>query len=339
VDEKTRIARVVSSFLDTDVELRENHDGTWRLAVLGVAGRPRFRAAWVRAGWPADVRETLDRFPDLTLAVAPAFSPGARRLLEDRQVNWLDETGAANVREAGLLVRVDQGSPPADPVPRSLRWSNTSVLAGAAMLALRPEQISVKWVAEHAYCSPARASAILQDFDSENWTVKRGASRGRSAYRTLEEPEALLASWSNHLNNRGVERWFAHSTTRDLDALQHRLSKALQPLAFGWTGWAAAEQLAPFVTQLPVLHLRISDGYARRDIEPAFQQAGVTLTQDAGRIELWRTPQDVLRDTTPSPQGPLLTWPWVYADLQRIGGRGEDAAAHLRDVMVADHDR
>jgi hypothetical protein len=69
------------------------------------------------------------------------------------------------------------------------------------------------------------------------------------------------------------------------------------------------------------------------------QQAGVTLTQDAGRIELWRTPQEILRDTTPSPRGPLLTWPWVYADLQRIGGRGEDAAEHLRDVMMADHDR
>ncbi len=207
------------------------------------------------------------------------------------------------------------------------------------MLALRPEQISIKWVAEHARCSPARASAILQDFDSESWTVKRGASRGRSAYRTLEQPEELLDSWSYNLNNHAVERWFAHSTTRDVHELQARLGNALRPLAFGWTGWAAAEQLAPFVTQLPVLHLRISEGYARRDIEPAFQQAGVTLTHDAGRIELWRTPQDVLHDTTPSLQGPLLTWPWVYADLQRIGGRGEDAAAHLRDVMMTAHDR
>jgi hypothetical protein len=339
VDEKTRIARAVSSVFDTDVELHECGDGTWHLAVLGVAGHPRFRAAWVRAGWPAEVREALDRFPDLTLAVAPAFSAGARRLLNDRRVSWLDETGAANVREAGLLVRVDMGSPPEDPVPRTLRWSRTSVLAGAAMLALRPEQISTKWIAEHAHCSPARASAILQGFDSENWTVKRGASRGRSAYRTLEQPDALLDSWTNHLNNRAVERWFAHSTTRDLRELQHRVSEALQPLAFGWTGWAAAEQLAPFVTQLPVLHLRISEGYARRDVEPALHRAGITLTQDAGRIELWRTPQEVLRDTTPSSQGPLLTWPWVYADLRRIGGRGEDAAAHLRDVMVADDDR
>ena len=40
--------RAVSSVLDTDVELRERRDGAWRLAVLGVTGRPRFRAAWVR---------------------------------------------------------------------------------------------------------------------------------------------------------------------------------------------------------------------------------------------------------------------------------------------------
>ena len=331
--------RAVSSVLDADVELRESGAGSWELNVLGVAGRPRFRAAWVRNGWPADVRETLDRLPDLTLAVAPAFSPGARRLLEDRRVNWLDETGAANVREAGLLVRVDQGSAPSDPAPRGLRWSRTSILAGAAMLTRRPEQISVGWVAKHARCSPSRASGILQGFDAEGWTAKRGADRGRSAYRTLDQPDALLASWSNHLNNHAVERWFAHSTTRDLHGLQEQLGNALQPFAFGWTGWAAAEQLAPFITQLPVLHLRISERYSRRDIEPILQQAGVTLTQDAGRIELWRTPQDALCDTTPSPQGPLLSWPWVYADLRRLGGRGEDAAEHLRDIMMVDHDR
>ncbi|HEV7493051.1 hypothetical protein [Baekduia sp.] len=339
MDEKTRIKRAVSSVLDTNVELRENRDGTWRLAVLDVAGRPRFRAAWLRAGWPAEVREALDRFPDLTLAVAPVFSSGARELLKDRQVNWIDETGAANVREAGLLVRIDRGSAPADPTPRGVRWSDTSALAGAAMLVSRPEQISVKWIADHARCSPARASAILQGFDGEGWTVKRGANRGRSAYRTLEQPVALLDSWSDHINNRPVERWFAHSTTRDLRALQRRLGDALPPLTFGWTGWAAAEHLAPFVTQLPILHLRISESYARRDTEPALQQAGVTSTEEAGRIELWRTPQAALLSTTPSPAGPLVAWPWVYADLQRIGGRGRDAAEHLRDVMMDDHDR
>lgn len=339
MDEKTRIVHAVSSVLHADVEMRGNRDGTWRLAVLDVAGRPRFRTAWIRAGWPAEVRAALDRSPDLTLAVAPVFSSGARRLLEDQQVSWIDETGAANVREAGLLVRVDQGPARDDPAPHLARWSDTSVLAGAAMLTLRPERISVKWVADQAHCSPARASAILQGFDGEGWTVKRGAERGRSAYRTFEQPVALLGSWSDYLNNRAVKRWFAHSTSRDLHELQHRIGDALPPLMFGWTGWAAAEQLAPFVTQLPVLHLRVSENHTQRDIEPALQRAGVTLTQDAGRIELWRTPREALRHSTLSASGPLMAWPWVYADLLRLGGRGNDAAEHLRDVMMDAHDR
>jgi hypothetical protein len=40
--------------------------------------------------------------------------------------------------------------------------------------------------------------------------------------------------------------------------------------------------------------------------------------------------------TTPSPSGPLVSWPRVYADLKRHGGRGDDAAQHLRDVMESE---
>jgi hypothetical protein len=64
----------------------------------------------------------------------------------------------------------------------------------------------------------------------------------------------MLESWAMHLNATPVERWFAHTTSRDLQDVQTRLAKAFDAVAFGWTGWSAAQQLAPFVTQLPVLH-------------------------------------------------------------------------------------
>lgn len=63
------------------------------------------------------------------------------------------------------------------------------------------------------------------------------------------------------------------------------------------------------------------------------QDAGLTPTGDAGRIELWPTPGNAFRLTTPSPMGPIVSWPRVYADLKRVGGRGDDAADHLRDVI------
>jgi hypothetical protein len=334
VSEKNRVRQAVASALDADVDVREGSDGTWHLAVSGTRRQPRFRTLWLRRGWPADVRTAVERFPQATLVVAPALSSGARTLLEDQQVNWVDETGAASVRGDGLLVRIDRGSAPTDPKPARSQWSPASVLAAEAMLVLQPSQISTGWLAKHAGCSVPRASGILQRFDEEGWTVKRGPLRGRGAHRTLEQPGALLTSFADYINNRPLERWFAHSTTRDLDALQRRLAETLSPFTYAWTGWAAAEHLAPFVSQLPVLHLRISDEYLRRELEPVLSDAGITLTQDAGRIELWRTPAQELRHVTPSPEGPLLAWPRVYADLQRLGGRGLDAAEHLRETVT-----
>lgn len=142
-----------------------------------------------------------------------------------------------------------------------------------------------------------------------------------------------MASWVEHLNAQPLERWFAHSTGRDLHELAHRLARALSGLGFAWTGWVAAERPAPFVSELPTLHLRLSEVHARRDLEPALRNAGATMTEDAGRIEIWRAPADAFGHLTSSDDGPVMSWPRVFGDLTRLGGRGADAAEHLRDVM------
>jgi hypothetical protein len=265
--------------------------------------------------------------------VAPELSPGARRLLDERGINWVDETGAASLRGEGLLVRVDRAPISKDPQPQGASWSQIAGLAAEAILAARPAQITTAWIAEHAGCSIARASRILAGWDQEGWTAKQGPARGRGAHRVLEHPDAMLGSWTAHVNAMPVERWFAHTTSRDLEDVQTRLANALSGVTFGWTGWAAAQQLAPFVTQLPVLHVRVDERYAHRDLSPRLRDAGLTVTDDAGRIELWRTPGNIFGLTTPSPVGPIVSWPRVYADLKCLGGRGDDAAEHLRDVI------
>jgi hypothetical protein len=52
-------------------------------------------------------------------------------------------------------------------------------------------------------------------------------------------------------------------------------------------------------------------------------------------MEIWNTTADAFGFATISPRGPLCSWPRVYADLVRIGGRAADAAEHLRDVMTS----
>jgi Transcriptional regulator, AbiEi antitoxin, Type IV TA system len=228
---------------------------------------------------------------------------------------------------------VDRAPIAKEPARHGASWSQIAVLAAEAILAIRPAQITTAWLAERAGCSIARASRILTGWDQEGWTAKHGPARGRGAHRVLEHPDAMLESWVMHLNATPVERWFAHTTSRDLQDVQTRLAKAFDAVAFGWTGWSAAQQLAPFVTQLPVLHVRVDERYAHRDLAPHLQDAGLTPTDDAGRIELWRTRGNAFALTTPSPVGPIVSWPRVYADLKRVGGRGDDAAEHLRDVI------
>jgi len=338
MDEKDRLTRAVSTVLDADVLVQSAAGGAHALRVVGLPRQPRFRAAWVRRGSPAEVRARLERSPAVTLVVAPELSSGARQLLDERAINWVDETGAANLRGDGLLVHVERARAPKDPNPQGASWSEIAILAAEATLAARPEQITTAWIAEHAGCSIARASRILSGWDQEGWTAKLGPARGRGAHRVLKHPDAMLEHWTAHLNAMPIERWFAHTTSRDLDDIQDRLAHSLGDIAFGWTGWAAARQLAPFVSQLPVLHLRVDERYARRDLTPGLQDAGLTLTDDAGRIELWRTPGNALRLTTPSPSGPIVSWPRAYADLKRLGGRGNDAAEHLRDAMEPERD-
>jgi hypothetical protein len=330
--EKDRLRRVLSSVLDTEVTVGARGDQTWPVVVGGTTPAARFEAIWVRRGWPADVQGAIDRAPGANLVVAPALSPGARSLLERRGLSWADDTGGARIAAPGLIVRLD-GEPIPEPRPQGVSWSPVAVRAAEAVLALGPAQLTTGWLAEHASCSVPRASGILQQWDAEGWTSKRGPSRGRGASRAVEQPDALLDAWAAHLNAQPLDRWFAHTTDRDLLAVQTRLTNGLAKATFAWTGWLAAEVLAPFMTQLPVLQLRVDEARLPRDLEPALRDAGLTATDDAGRLEIWNTAADVFGFATMSPRGPLCSWPRVYADLVRIGGRGVDAAEHLRDVM------
>jgi hypothetical protein len=146
-----------------------------------------------------------------------------------------------------------------DPKPRELSWSPIAVRAAEAVLTHSPEQLTTYWPAEHASCSVPRASGILQQWDAAGWTTKRGPARGRGASRSLDQGDGLLDAWTAQLNAESPDRWFAHATSQDLPEVQERLTATLGGLTFAWSGWFAAEQLAPFVTQLPVLHLRVDE--------------------------------------------------------------------------------
>lgn len=300
---------------------------------VAVGGTPlRLHATWLARGWPADIGALLERRPDVELVVSPALSSGAREALTARGVSWVDGTGAADVRVPGAVLRLS-GEVSSERPPRSVSWSATGVIAAEALLALRPQRITTAWLAEATGCSVPLAGRLLQDFDARGWTAKGGPSRGRGAHRTLTDPNGLLIAWARRVADEPLTRWFAHSTERDLWRLRERLSGALGPLDAGWTGWVAGDLIAPFTTQVPILHLRVSERYSRTEVAEALAATGARMTDDAGRIELWLTDARAFRTTEDHEGQRTCSWPRVYADLRRIGGRGSDAADHLRDVM------
>jgi hypothetical protein len=118
VSEKNRLRKVLSSVLDTEVTVGARGDQAWPVTVGATTPSTRFEAIWVRRGWPADVQAAIDRVPGATLVVAPAFSPGARSLLNSRGLSWADDTGGARIAAPGLIVRLD-GEPIQEPKPQN----------------------------------------------------------------------------------------------------------------------------------------------------------------------------------------------------------------------------
>jgi hypothetical protein len=59
---------------------------------------------WLTVGWPRQVRELLDRPGRPDLVAAPELSPGARTLLAEAGLSWVDQTGNANIAMPGLYI-------------------------------------------------------------------------------------------------------------------------------------------------------------------------------------------------------------------------------------------
>ncbi|HET8862907.1 MAG TPA: hypothetical protein VFM94_06640, partial [Solirubrobacterales bacterium] len=228
------------------------------MAVHASAGNWLLKALWVGEGWPADVRNALDRLPsgslppELVLA-ARRFSRGALELLEERGGNWADESGNAHIDAPGLLVvrRTEAGREP----PRSsFSWSPSAIAIAESLLARDwSTGVGTTELATVAHRSPAQVSQILQTFDERGWTIKYGPRRGPSARRELVSPEGLLTAWSGAFAEQDRESRLAHRTMRSpLGFLEGELSPALnRRVRWALSGWAAADELAPISDTVP----------------------------------------------------------------------------------------
>lgn len=295
-----------------------------------IAGTP-LSLQWVGEGWPSDVRRAIEAGPEADVFAARAFSEGARQILRDRGIGWVDETGAAEIAKDRLVVS-RTGNPDARLRARSRGWTASVVAVAEAILVAVPAK--VKDIVDATGLSNGACGDALRFLTEEGFLVG-DVARGPKSSRRLENRDALLdvyaAAAVESLSDVSLELGVLWS-----DAVEGTIAigNALEAHGVAWaaTGAVAAHVLAPHLTHVPAADIFV-DAKTVLELERIGDRIGLRPLK-GGRLVVRPFPAQVSRRLAAQIDGiRIVPWPRVYADLLPRGVRGRDAAAHLWEVM------
>jgi hypothetical protein len=318
----------------------EDATGATAFSITGLEGNWKLRGVWAGEGWPADVTRHLDRLapgplpPDLVVT-ARGFSPGSIQLLEERGGNWADEQGNARIRGRGL--HIERQAPEKASRYRDFSWSASALAIGEALLARDWDKgVSTGDLARLTDWSPPQVSQVLGAFDEKGWTVKYGPQRGPKARRELSDREGLLESWAREVATGDREVRLTHRYMQSpLAFLTEELSATLnEEVRWAAGGWAAAHELAPIASSVPSLQIYVHEDDFGEALERAIRATGLADVAEGGRVAFFPAPPSVLSLSQRKGELPLTSSPRAYADLLSFGGRGADAALHLKEEVL-----
>jgi hypothetical protein len=343
---KTEIQMALDRALDglAIVEAVETKDAPARVLIRGRTRNHRLRALWAGAGWPADVdratRHLDEEWPSDLVLVARNLSAGSREMLDRKGASWVDGSGDAHIVGGDLLV-VREAKRQSGVDRRAFSWSPSAVSIAEALLNRdSPYGVGTTELATITGWSTPQVSQVLGAFDAKGWTTKWGPKRGSGASREVADGARMLDAWAEQVSAAMPERRFAERIFNDpMQFLVDEIAPVLDRHGIGWavTGWAAAEQLAPFATAVPAIQVYVAEHAFRGPLTLAMQDIPVREVESGGRIEFRSADPHLLKLATQRNGIPLATAPRVFADLQALGGRGEDAAVHLREEIILDN--
>jgi hypothetical protein len=318
----------------------EEPPGITHFSVHGLEGNWALRGIWAGEGWPADVERALEALspaplPRDLIILATNFSPGAIEALNARDANWADAQGNAHIRGQGLLI--DREAAPQRSETRSFSWSPSALAVAEALLAADWQAgISTGDLARLVDWSPPQVSQVLQAFDRKGWTVKYGPQRGPRARRELSDSADLLRAWASEIAGEEQEVRLTHRILRSpLDFLIEELGPLLhEEVRWAVSGWAAAQELAPLSTAVPSLQIYVHEDDFGESLDRVVRQAGLHDVAEGGKVAFIPAPPSVLALSGGRGNLPLVSAPRVFADLLSVGGRGLDAAKHLKEEVL-----
>lgn len=288
-------------------------DRTWLIEVKNTSSPGVVAAAAARL-------EGLDE-DGVAILVVPFMTPGGARAARDRNLNWIDLSGNAELRSEELYVSV-RGRPnrfasvgrPASPfAPRSSRVSR-------ALLENSKRWWLQKDLSTHTALDPSRISRIVRALDNRELLERDGpALRPR-------DPSLLLDAWAEdyrfdrhdivtgHLSGSGIE------LARELD---QRLSAAWDGHAF--TGLAAAWLLDGFA------RFRLVSVFVEGDPRRAAAASGMRVESRGANVQLIGPEDRGVFDGGADLDGMrCVSLPQVLLDLGHLPERAAEAAGHLR---------
>ncbi|MEZ5119126.1 MAG: hypothetical protein R2686_04370 [Candidatus Nanopelagicales bacterium] len=320
--------------VDPEIDVRVDRAGARPGRFLATIRTTPTEVAWLATGWPRQIRDLLDRPDRPDLVVASELSPGARKLLTENGLSWVDETGAARVALPGVYIRIDVGQAPKKP-RANLGWTPSTLAVCEALIVGIGGTVAELTAATGL--APSTAAASLR-FLQKAHLVESEAARGRNSRRTVADEEKLLdtyAAAAGRLRTPESIRvgvlW--RNPARGVTDLGARLSA--KGVAWNTTGALAAEVLAPYLTEVDPWEIYV-DGGSVAELRQIAREAGMEQA-DGGRLLLraFPTPAKDRLGTEVAGQR-VAAWPRVFSDLRMIGVRGEEAAEHLREQMGAE---
>lgn len=296
---------------------------------------------WAGEGWPEDVRRVAgdvpSPWPANLVLVARHLSPGAIEWLRERGANWADEAGQTRiVGPKGVIVIREPATARPRRSKRDFAWSPSAMSIAEAILAREDQPLRAASVAELTGWSVPQVAATLKSFDTQGWTAKRGPARGPSAHRELIDADAMLYAWSRALTGLPRKTRLAHRAGGDVMVfLRDELAPALdERVAWAASGWAALELRAPLMSSVPSLQVYVAEGDFTGPLSAAITVAGLREIDEGGRVEFWRADEHLLKLASSKDGVPVASAPRVFGDLMSIGGRGQDAAEHLKGELI-----
>lgn len=356
---KKRDADTIARFLRTmglTAEVETSSHGERYQVVARTTGRRytlmpfRQPASSRRTLDPADGSEGAGTAGTIPVVVVRRMTDQMRIRLDDLHLSWVDEDGAGRVMvDPGLYVAreasTDRIAAEAEP---TLSWSRSAGSVAEALLSRRslsrtqhdPTAVHavppLESLAAETGVSQGQISRVLTSFDSLGWTIKSGAARGPLARRTVEDPAAMLASWSAWHASRRFATLRGHAIVRDTATfIAERLAPKLPPGAWCLTGFAAAAIVAPFTTSVPSVACYIDRDRLDVDWTRLLELTGLRRVNTGEAVLFIAAEPQVMLQADASSRGvPTASSPRIYADLLAAGMRGEETAAHLREVVL-----